>query len=335
MPFMSRVTSLTSMPEKQLNRWIKRLALLLIIGIVAFVAFYAVDRFRASPAPIVDRELAVLEELVRADPADAVARGQLADLYYAKARFEDAVAQYTMLIDAGKQVELASLGRGKSYQKLEQYEQAIPDFQKVIEIGLTGEMAGVDPILAAGYYGLGTTFLAQDKPKDAIEPLSKALAIQRTDGDVLYALATAFIDSDRPKDAIEPLNLAVALVPTGWPEPYLALETVYTKLGDTDHAEWAGAMAAFAGGDTATAEQRLLAITDGPLALEATVGLGVMKELAGDTAAAAEWYRKALAIDPENTTAKLGLGRVTLPSPAPAASSAPTPASSPSTGTGS
>jgi len=320
-PFMSRVTSLTSMPEAELNRWIKRIGLLLIIGIVAFVAFYAVDRFRASPAPIVDREMTILEELVRADPADAVARGQLADLYFAKARFEDAATQYTLLIDAGKQVELASLGRGRSYQKLELYDQAIPDFQKVIEIALTGEMASVDPILAAGYYGLGTTYLAQAKPRDAIEPLSKALAIQRADADVLYALATAFIDSDQPKDAIQPLNLAVALVPTGWPEPYLALETTYAKLGDADHAEWAGAMAAFAGGDAATAETRLLAITDGPLALEAMVGLGVLKEKTGDTGAAAEWYRKVLAIDPANTTAKLGLGRVTLPAASPSAES--------------
>jgi tetratricopeptide (TPR) repeat protein len=192
-------------------------------------------------------------------------------------------------------------------------------------------MAGVDPILAAGYYGLGTTYLAQDKPKDAIEPLSKALAIQRTDADVLYALATAYVDSDQAKEAIEPLNLAVALVPTGWPEPYRLLETTYTQLGDADHAEWAGAMAAFADGDAVTAEKRLLTLTDGPLALEATVGLGVMKELAGDTGAAGDWYRKALVIDPENSTAKLGLGRVTLPSAAPSAA----PSVSPSAGTGS
>ena len=78
-PFMSRVTSLTSMPEAQLNRWIKRIGLLLIVGIVAFVAFYAVDRFRASPAPIVDQQLVALEEAVRADPADTTSRGKLAD----------------------------------------------------------------------------------------------------------------------------------------------------------------------------------------------------------------------------------------------------------------
>ena len=314
MPFMSRVTSLTSMPEAQLNRWIKRIGLLLIVGLVAFVAFYAVDRFRASPAPIVDQQLAVLEETVRADPADTTARGQLADLYFAKQRYEDAIAQYSLLIDAGKEVELASLGRGKSYQKTGQLDLAIPDFEKVVEIASAGEMSGFDPILAAAYYGIGQVYLAQAKPKDAIEPLSKALAIQKTDADVLYALATAFLQSDQAKLAVEPLNLAIALVPNGWAEPYIALETAYTQLGDMEHAEWAGAMAAFAGGDAAAAEKRLLPLTEGKLALEASVGLGIIKESTGDTAAAAEWYRKALAIDPSNVSARLGLGRVALPS---------------------
>jgi tetratricopeptide (TPR) repeat protein len=310
---MFRVTSLTKMPEAQLNRWIKRIGLLLFVGIVAFVAFYAIDRFRFSPAPIVDQELATLEELVRADPADGVSRGQLADLYYAKGRFDEAITQYTLLIDAGKSVQLASLGRGKSYQRSEQYEQSIPDFEKVVEIGLTSEMAAVDPILAAGYYGLGTTYLAQDKPKEAVEPLAKALAIQRTDADVLYALATAYVDSGEPEKAIEPLNLAVALVPNGWAEPYMMLEQAYTGMDDADHAEWAGAMAAFAAGDADTAEQRLEKITGGGAALEAAVGLAVINEVTGDTGSAATWYAKALEIDPTNMSAQLGLGRVSMP----------------------
>jgi tetratricopeptide (TPR) repeat protein len=320
---MFRVTSLTKMPEAQLNRWIKRIGLLLFVGIVAFVAFYAVDRFRASPAPIVDQELAKLEELVRQDPANAVSRGQLADLYYAKSRFPEAITQYTLLIDAGKEVELASLGRGKSYQKSQQYDLAMTDFKKVVEIGLTSEMASQDPILAAGYYGLGTSLLAQSKPKEAIEPLGKALAIQKTDADVLYALAQAYVDAGQPADAIKPLNLAVALVPNGWAEPYALLQSAYTGTGDAARAEWAGAMAAFATGDTTGAKQRLEKIATGEAALEASVGLGVINEASGDTGAAADWYRKALAIDPNNISAQLGLGRTSMPAVSPAASPSP------------
>jgi tetratricopeptide (TPR) repeat protein len=318
---MSRVTSLTNMPEERLNRWIKRIALLFVVVLVAFVAFYAVDRFRASPEPIVDRELATLEESVRADPANAVSRGQLADLYYIKGRYEEAITQYTTLIDAGKQVQLASLGRGKAYVQTEQLDKAVPDFEKVIEIGLTSEMAASDPILAAGYFGLGSTYLLQDKVTEAVEQLEKARAIERTDADVLYTLGTAYIKADKADEALEALNFAVTLVPNGWPEPYLALETLYKGAGDAAHAEWAGAMAAFAAGDAATAITRLEAIATGDAALEASIGLGVIHELQGDSPTAATWYQKALAIDPENTSAKLGLGRTTMPAPSASAGS--------------
>ena len=100
---MSRVTSLTNMPDAQLNRWIKRIALLFVVVLVAFVAFYAVDRFRAPAASIADQEVAALEEALRADPANVVARGQLADTYVAKARYEEAIALYTQIIDTGKE----------------------------------------------------------------------------------------------------------------------------------------------------------------------------------------------------------------------------------------
>lgn len=328
---MFRVTSLAEMPDKQLNRWIKRLALLLVVGVVAFAAFYAVDRWRPATAPIVDRELTTLEAAVRADPSDVASRGRLADLYYAKQRFADAIAQYTILIDANKEVELASLGRARAYEQTDQYAAAITDYQKVIDIAKEGEMANVDPTLAAAYYGLGAVALEQGRAKDAIDPLTKALAIQRTDADALNAIARAYLQTGQPKLAIDRLTLAVSLVPTGWAEPYRNLETAYGQTGNADMAEWAGAMAAFVDGDTATAEQRLTAIAGGAHALEAAIGLGIVTEAKGDTAAAAEWYRKALAIDPRNMSATLGLGRVAAPSPA--ASTAPSsPAASPAEG---
>lgn len=315
---MFRVTSLTEMPEAQLNRLIRRIGLLFFVGLVAFVAFYAIDRIRFSPAPIVDQELAAAEEAVRVDPANVIARGQLADLYFVKSRFQDAIAQYTLLIDAGKEVELASLGRGKALQELGQHEQAIPDFEKVIEIALTGEMATVDPVLASGYYGVGTSYMALGRPADAVEQFEKALAIQKTDADVLFALGTAHLEAGQAEEAVDRLTTAVAMVPSGWADPYLALEKAYTALDDAAHAEWAGAMAAFAAGDSPTAVTRLTAIADGELALEASVGLGVIHEATGDTGAAAEWYGKALAIDPNDITAKLGLGRVSMPAASPA-----------------
>jgi tetratricopeptide (TPR) repeat protein len=320
---MSRVTSLTSMPEAQLNRWIKRLGLLFLVALVAFVAFYAVDRFKPAATPMADQRLAQLEEAVRIDPSDGVARGQLADMYYVKRRFEDAIGQYTALIDAKVDVELASLGRGNSYRQLEQYDQAVADYNVVIDIAIDGEMANVDPSLEAAYFGLGTIALAQDRPADAIDQFKKALAIIKTDADALNGLATAYLATDQTDLAVEPLELAIALVPIGWGEPYANLASAYGKQGKAALASWANAMAMAQAGDVAGARSELLKLVDGDAALKATIGLGILEEEAGNSADAADWYRKALVIDSENVSARMGLQRVTT-GPAAAAPSGTT-----------
>jgi tetratricopeptide (TPR) repeat protein len=296
------------MNEQQLNRWIKRLVLLVFVVFVAFAAFYAIDRFRMPAAPIVDRELAQLEETVR----------QLGERYFVKGRFEEAVTQFTALIDANMELMPASFGRARAYQELGQLDKAIIDYEKAVEIGLTGEMAGIDPVLAAAYFGLGQIAMTEGRSQDAVDNLTKSIEISRTDADTLLALGTALLAVDQPEQAIERLDLAIRLVPVGWTEPYTALETAYAKTGDAALAEWAGAMAAFNAGDIPTAKTRLSAIAGGDQAVRAAGSLGLIAEAEGDTASAAEWFQKALAVDPDDVTATLGLARVIVPAASPA-----------------
>jgi len=66
---MFRVTPLTKMDDRQLNRLIKRVVLLLAVGTIAFVGFYALDRWRPATEPIVDRRLSAAEQAVRLSSA--------------------------------------------------------------------------------------------------------------------------------------------------------------------------------------------------------------------------------------------------------------------------
>lgn len=307
---MSRVTSLTNMPEAELNRWIRRIALLFVVVLIAFVAFYVVDRFRAPAAPILDRELAALEDAVRTDPNDLASRGRLADLYLAANRYDDAIAQYTEIIGTGKQDEAGYVSRGRAYEMKGDLDAAAADYTKVVEIASPNEMANVDPMLQTSYYGLGAIALQQERPQEAVDYLLKALAIKRTDADAMNLLGAAYVQVGTPEKAIEPLRKAVMFVPVGWPDPYRALGAAYTATGDTDLAEWANAMVAGQTGDVDGATRRLEAIADGDAALDARIGLGLLAEGEGDDVTATTWYRKALELDPENTSAQLGLSRV-------------------------
>jgi tetratricopeptide (TPR) repeat protein len=188
---------------------------------------------------------------------------------------------------------------------------AAADFTKVVEIGTTGEMANVDAMLEAAYYGLGAIALQQERADDAVEQLLKALAIKRTDADAMNLLGAAYVKAGTPEKAIEPLRRAVLFVPTGWPDPYQSLSAAYTAMGETDQAEWASAMVSGMAGDPAGAITRLEAIADGDAKLDAQIGLGLLNEINGDGSAAADWYRKALALDSTSQPAQLGLGRVT------------------------
>jgi tetratricopeptide (TPR) repeat protein len=333
-PFMSRVTSLTSMPEAQLNRWIKRIGLLLIIGIVAFVGFYVADRYRLPQTPIVDRQLTALEDAVRAKPDDIPSRGQLADLYVAKGRYADAITQYDMIINSGKADAAAHLGRGEANRLSGQFAAAATDYQAVIDLLKDTEQAVTDPVLQAAYFGLGSVLLSQDRAADAVKPLENAVALKGSDADAIYLLGAAYLGTGDSAKAIETLKRSIEFVPIGWADPYTALAGAYTKAGDAAHAEWAAAMADVSSGQGDTAETRLKALMGGPAALDAAIGLGLIYETRGDTASAGEWYTKALTIDPSSKSATLGIGRVapiSPPAPAPSTTTAsPAPSAPPS-----
>lgn len=307
---MFRVTSLSKMDDRQLNRWIKRVLLLLVVGTIAFVAFYAYDRWRPATTPIVDQRLAALEQVVRTNPDDVASRGELADTYVAKGRFQDALVQYDAILSAGKDVELATNGRAGAYLGLGQLDNAAKDYQAVVDIAKGGEMANVDPMLEAAYYSLGSIAMQQARPTDAISFLEKALAITRSDADALYLIGTAYVATGQMDKAETALRSAVDFVPIGWSEPYTALAQGFTKAGKTAMAEWAGAMADLAKGKPDLAEPRLLAVVNTDAAVDAAVGLGLLYETKGDTGNAAVWYGKALTKSPDNAAARLGMGRV-------------------------
>jgi len=310
---MAWIASLTRLSEGELDRLIKRIAAILLVGTLVFVGFYIFDRFRMPAPSMVDREIASLEAAVRENPADIAARGQLADAYVVAERYEDAVAQYDAILETGKADELAHFGRARANQGLGNLDAAKADYQAVVDIAKEGEMAHVDPTLNAAFYGLGQIALEQGKPADAVQYLAAAVAIKRSDADALNLLGTAYVQNGEPARAIEPLRGAIAFVPIGWSEPYAMLAQAYADTGDPDRAEWAAAMADLSEGRYAAAASRLEAIIDGPAALEATIGLALVSEVQGDATAAAGWYQKALEIEPGNAEARLGLSRVSLP----------------------
>jgi len=321
---MFRVTSLAKMDDRQLNRWIRRLALILVVGIPLFVGFYWVDRHVDPGVPMADRAIAAAEADVRANPEDLSARNGLAAAYVSARRYAEGIAQFSQILASDASYRAALLGRGIAYLNTGQLDLARADFQAFVDKNGTGEFAKTDPQLEHAYYELGVVQLQKGDAADAAATLQKALSIDAGDADALFSLGQALNRTGDPTKAASALKLAVAFVPTGWCDPYQELAVSYTALKQADGVAWANGMEAFCGGRLADAAAALKPLTGGPMKTDALLGLGYVAAQEGDNAGAAGYFNQVLAIDPSNQSASIALSSIgAMSSAAPSAAASP------------
>ena len=283
MPFMFRVTSLTKMPEAQLNRWIKRIGLLLFVGIVAFVAFYAVDRFRAATAA--DRRPGARRPRGGRPGRSGGHRRRAASsptCTSPRAATRTRSPSTPRSSRPARRTSSRASAAARPTELRASCDAAIADYQKVVEIGHDRRDGQRRPdARRPPTTGSARSRSQQDEPDDAVEQLAKALAIKRTDADALYLLGDGL-----RRDRRQPDKAMRAPAPGGRLRAHRlgravpgARPTPTRQAGEAELAEWAGAMAACDDRHTAAAESRLLTIvTDGAAGLDAAIGLGLLDE---------------------------------------------------------
>ena len=311
---------LTAPSDRTTNRLIVGSILVLVIGIPLIGLLYFFDQYRTPGPSLVDRDIQVAQEAVTKNPNLLTARLALAQAYAKNGRYADAVGQYDQILGVAPDAATALLGRGSAEIALDRLDAAAADFQKVVDAAKDGEMANVDPQLESAYYSLGVIALKKDQPKDAVVSLASAVQIKRTDADALNLLGTALLQAGEPQRAVTATRQAIALVPIGWCDPYVQLQTAYAALNDTAGAQYAGGMVALCQNRPEDAKATLGSLTSGAYAVDALIGLGLVAEAQSDTAAAVDAYSKVLEKDPQNFAANTGLSRIGgIPSSGPAA----------------
>jgi tetratricopeptide (TPR) repeat protein len=300
----------TNGADRRLNRLIGLAAVVLVVGAVLVGVAYFLDQ-RVDPGlSLADRRVVAAEAAVQEKPDDVGLRLALALSYRAAERPDDALAQFDTVIAAQADNKIALNAKAEILEGRGDLAGAQPLYQKVVDVAKDGEFAGMDTELARAYYGLASIAMAQSRPADAVTALEAAVRIGGTDADAWHLLGTAQLAAGNPDKAIEAEQNAITFVPVGWGEPYQVMADAYTAQGKPEYAEYANAMVDFAAGRNDQARQRLTALTGGPAALEAWVGLGLVTEKLGDTQAAIDAYGKALEIDKNNFTAQGGLARL-------------------------
>ncbi len=292
-------------------------AAVLAVGLVAFGLLYYNDQHVAAAPSIVERQVALTEAAVRKNPNDLQARLQLGEIYGQAARYGDAVKQFDQVLKVAPGSKDALLGKGFVLMTQGQLDKAVAPLTQITKAMRKGEFAGADAQLGAAYYYLGTIAVKQHKPDVALSHLGHALKIEPTDSDAMYQVGLAQLQKGAEVEAIATFRNALRFVPTGWCEPYQQMQAAYAAMKQPALATYASAMAGFCGGKVGEAKTQLTALTSGPAAADAMLGLGLIAETANDTKAAGTWYQKVLAKDPKNMAAISALAAIGVKPAAP------------------
>jgi tetratricopeptide (TPR) repeat protein len=294
-----------------LDRAILWSAILLVVSIAAFGTYYYLGQQGSSPPTdqeIMQRQLSQYEQLVRDDPNNINDRLALAETYYGLKRYSDAITQYEAALAINDQSTLGQVGLGQAKLATGDLAGASESFQKVIDQSQNSDVAG--ELIQSAHYYLGKIALDQQEPDVAIQQLTEATTIEKSDSDAWYLMGTAYEQMGHLDDAVNALKQAVLFVPN-FTEAYQKLALVYDEKGASAEALYARGMAAYSQGQLDEAVNQLqAAVNASPTLAEAYSGLGLVRESQGQPDAAMTAYQQALQLRPDDFNAVSGVARL-------------------------
>ena len=307
---MTTLARVEGISDRTLTRLIRYGAIALGVILVAFVTIYYRGQHVDAGPSLSERQVTSAEQAVRQAPQNIAVRLSLAATYLKDGRPDDAVTQYQEILKAVPGNRAALLGEGTAKMQNGDLDGAVALFTKVVAGTKNVEFSNVDPQLQSAFYWLGSIAAQRGHYDEAVTDIRSSLKVDDSDADAWYLLGTLQSKQGDPKGAVASLQRAIAFVPTGWCQPYSALNGAYTAMKAPAQAEYAGAMLDFCNKNPDSATKRLTALTSGPAAVDAMLGLGLVAETQSNRPAAVGWYRKVLVVDPANASATTALGRL-------------------------
>ena len=151
-------------------------------------------------------------------------------------KFAAAAALYQEFLDENPGVYQIRISLANCHLELQNYDQAVAEYQKVLE-GLNAQPAEKKDIkiVAQVYASIGEAYLNQNKFKEAEENFVKSIDINPSDSALPYNVAEILMQAGNPEGAIRYYDMAIRLKPD-WPKAYLKLGYAWLNKGDNPKA---------------------------------------------------------------------------------------------------
>jgi tetratricopeptide (TPR) repeat protein len=154
-------------------------------------------------------------------------------------KFAEALALYQAFSDKYPSLYRIRLNLANCYMELQEYDQAIAEYQKVLD-GLNGEAPDKkdNKLTAQVLSGIGDAYMRQDMFEEAEQYFKESIAIDPGDAALAYNVAEIMMQAGNADEAIRYYEMAIRIKPD-WPKFYLKLGYAWLNKGDTQKAvEW-------------------------------------------------------------------------------------------------
>lgn len=173
-----------------------------------------------------------LEKKARLKDDAAVSQLEQGNALFNERKYQEALAVFNQFAVDNPTIYHIYLNIGDSYREMQDYKNAILQYELAIEKAKAAE----DTVIQAkGQASIGEAYLRQDNLKEAQEYFKKSLELNPKDEVLAYNVAEIYFNNQKVDDAIAFYILATQIKPE-WSLPFMKLGYAYLNKADYDKA---------------------------------------------------------------------------------------------------
>lgn len=151
---------------------------------------------------------------------------------YEKEKYSEALEKFKAFLEENPTVTQIRVNIANCFRQLEQYPEALDEYQKVLDAIEAEKGTLTGDTLAAGILAdMGGIFINQEDLEKASEYFQRSIEVNPKDERLAFNVAEIYFNQGEREKAIEAYSLAIQINPT-WPRPYRQLGYAYLNKGD-------------------------------------------------------------------------------------------------------